>query len=82
MDLFPRKSRNTGQQGWVRVLARMHLCISIKGSHLSFYAYAEFCPVKKSLFWVIFFAVESWTAPKDDCVCDSWEEFGIVVYPY
>lgn len=56
---FPRNSRNTGEQGWD--LAWMHLHISIKGSHLSFYVCAGFCPkdpVKKYLFRVIFFPLK------------------------
>lgn len=83
MDPFPRNSRNIGEQGWD--LAQMHLHISIKGSRLSFYACAGFCPkdpVKKYLFRVIFFSIKSWTAPKDGYACDSWEECGVIVYPY
>lgn len=31
---------------------------------------------------IFFLSVESWTAPKDGYACGSWEEFGIIAYPY
>lgn len=88
--LNPWNSRNTGQQHWV--LVWMHLRISIKGSHLSFYACGGLClkdPVKESLLRMVVGLFLGFLSPlkfglllQNGYACDSWEEFGVIVYPY